>query len=467
MNKWYLQTWLIALLFALWILIIPPIIGIILLVQQGKQNKKLHEEWEKSGFGDIALIQKEKETIEKQITAQKKKSDNELKLIMKQKNDLEKSLTQMNQEKEQKEKEIVILDDELLYQSYGFYDPKYNFENSAQYKDRLDQIREKQKTMAKNKLATFHLANWTLEGSKQKGNTMNNNNIKLTIRAFNNECDAAISKVKFNNIDSIEKRIKSAYDTLNRVNKQNQITIKQEYISLKLEELYLVHEYESKKREELEEQRQIKEQMREEKRVQEEIERMKKKIEKEETHFKQAIMDLQYKKANTTTDKKQKELEDKIRELEDKLLAVEKDKEKVFERETNTRAGYVYIISNVGSFGEGIYKIGMTRRLEPLDRVKELGDASVPFTFDIHAMIFSEDAPKLEKSLHESFKEKRVNMVNERKEFFKVQLSEIENVVRKNHTTVVEFTQLAQAEEYRQTMIILESPTKKQLPLAN
>jgi len=137
-----------------------------------------------------------------------------------------------------------------------------------------------------------------------------------------------------------------------------------------------------------------------------------------------------------------------------KLKETKKNKEDVLYRVQNTRAGYVYIISNIGSFGENVFKIGMTRRLEPMDRVKELGDASVPFTFDVHGMIFSEDAPALENALHKAFTERRLNRVNERKEFFRVDLKEIENVVKKNHNKTVEFTKLAEAEEYRKSVQI-------------
>ena len=148
---------------------------------------------------------------------------------------------------------------------------------------------------------------------------------------------------------------------------------------------------------------------------------------------------------------------DKINELEQKLKLLEKDRENVLEREQNTRAGYVYVISNIGSFGENIYKIGMTRRLEPMDRVKELGDASVPFEFDVHAMIFSEDAPKLENILHETFRKYQVNKVNNRKEFFKVPLEDIESVIKQNHNATVTFTMIAKAEQYRESLRLAES----------
>lgn len=146
---------------------------------------------------------------------------------------------------------------------------------------------------------------------------------------------------------------------------------------------------------------------------------------------------------------------DKIKELEDKLKQLEADKATVLEREANARAGYVYIISNIGSFGENIYKIGMTRRVEPMDRIKELGSASVPFEFDVHAMIFSDDAPALETALHQTFEKQSVNRVNLRKEFFRVSLDEIEAVVKDNYNNTVVFTRIPVAKEYNETLAIL------------
>ena len=118
-------------------------------------------------------------------------------------------------------------------------------------------------------------------------------------------------------------------------------------------------------------------------------------------------------------------------------------------REANQRAGYVYIISNIGAFGENVYKIGMTRRLDPQDRVDELGDASVPFNFDVHAMIFSDDAPALETALHKAFEDRKLNMVNTRREFFNVTLDEIKEVVKENFDKTVEFVDVPDAEQFR------------------
>lgn len=441
-SKWYLSTWFISIWFVLSFLIIPFFIGLVLLVLQMKENKKIKEDWENSGFGDVVqareqkeLLEKESDKIKKEISANQTKLDS-LKLEIVDKKD-----------------EIIILDEEALYQSFGFYQPKYGFENSEQYKNQLDKIREKQKEMATNKQATNHSNNWTVDGSKKKGEAMNNDNIKMVVRAFNNECDTAIINVKFSNIEAIEKRIRNAYKQLNTLNKKNKIEIKESYLSLKLDELYLAYEYQVKKEEEKEEQRMLKEQIKEEKRIQMEIEREKKKLEKDEQHFNNAMVNYK-KQLEVASDEMKLEIESKIAEINEKLAEIQKEKETVDYREQNAKAGYVYIISNIGSFGDNVYKIGMTRRLEPLERVNELGNASVPFSFDVHAMIFADDAPKLESALHKAFEKYQMNKVNPRKEFFNVTLDEIAKVVKENHNKTVEFTKLAAAEEYRKSILI-------------
>ncbi|MBU8907672.1 DUF4041 domain-containing protein [Desertibacillus haloalkaliphilus] len=452
-HKWYLSTWFISIWFALSFLIVPLIIGVALLIMQIIENKKVKEEWEESGFGDVVKARQQHDNlIKKNEKIQRDINSNELKL------------NKLKDEIKEKKGEIIILDEEILNQSFGFYEPKYGFENSEEYKNQLDKIREKQKTMASNKKATNHSNNWTVDGSKKKGEALNNDNIKMVVRAFNNECDAAIVKVKFNNVDTIEKRIRNAYKQLNKLNKKNKIEIKPEYLRLKLDELYLSYEYQVKKEEEKEEQRRLKEQIKEEKRVQMEIEREKKKLEKDEQHFNNAIEQYKMKLENADEEMKT-EIETKIHEIKEKLAYIHEEKQAVDYREQNAKAGYVYIISNIGSFGENIFKIGMTRRLEPLDRVNELGNASVPFGFDVHAMIFSEDAPKLENALHKAFEYAQVNKVNPRKEFFNVTLDEIAKTVKENHNKTVEFTKLAEAEEYRKSLKINNSEQTERMQL--
>lgn len=148
------------------------------------------------------------------------------------------------------------------------------------------------------------------------------------------------------------------------------------------------------------------------------------------------------------------ELIEKRTELESQINDAAKAIEGVDYREANRKAGYVYVISNIGAFGENVYKIGMTRRLNPQERIDELGDASVPFDFDIHALIFTEDAPRLEAALHSAFETKKINKINIRREFFAVSLEEIKEEVRKNFDKTVEWIDIPEAEQYRQSMLI-------------
>ena len=186
--------------------------------------------------------------------------------------------------------------------------------------------------------------------------------------------------------------------------------------------------------------------MREAARLQKEIEAQRKKIEKEQTHYQTAYEKLL---KQLEEDPDNSDLLAKKSELENQLNDIDRAIKDIDYREANQRAGYVYIISNIGAFGENVYKIGMTRRLDPQDRVDELGDASVPFNFDVHAMIFSDDAPALEAALHKAFEDRKLNMVNTRREFFNVTLDEIKEVVKENFDKTVEFVDVPDAEQFR------------------
>lgn len=421
-------------------------------------------EIEKQNEADlIKQINSEKETLKniqnqnESLLSEIKKNDAKLKEY----NLNEEQVKQTKAELQQLKVQVIETNDEILNQSFGFYEPRYDFENSEEYQEKLKVIRQKQKDMAKSKDAVDYSENITLDGSLQKGKALTNDNIRLAIRAFNSECDSAIAKVKFNNVASCEKRINAAFKAINKANVRNAVQIKDKYRALKYDELYLAYEYEQKKEEEKQEQRELKERMREEAKVQREIEREKQKIEKEQQHFANELNRLKEEVAAADEDSKLSLLS-KIEEIKNDIDALEKDKEDVFNREQNTRAGYVYIISNIGSFGDDVYKIGLTRRLDPTERVRELGDASVPFPFDIHATIFSDDAPTLETALHRTFDDRRLNKVNNRKEFFHVSLGEIKAVVEKNHNKTVEYTKLAEAQEYRQSLAIYKKESTVQ-----
>ena len=399
---------------------------------------------------------------------------NEIKELQQTKLDVEKDIQEKNEELldvkrninsavfelKAKEEEIKRLDLDLDVMDFGIYTPKYNCMNSEEYATKIKENRNKQKEMIKNKTALNYFDSWTLDGSLAKGRAMNNDNMKMYLRAFNNECDSLISKVKFNNFDRIVERIKKCAKALDKLNQRTKISVSYKYLKLKIDELHLVHEYNCKKQEEKEAMRAAREEEREQAKLQKEIEEARKSITKEKKHYENAKEKFIQQLEKCSTNEEKNDIQLKINEIDEKLAEISKNLESIDYREANKRAGYVYVISNIGSFGEGIYKIGMTRRLEPMDRVDELGDASVPFKFDVHAMIFSDDAPTLENALHKAFDDRKVNMINGRKEFFKVSLEEIEKVVKENHEKLIEFNEIPDAEQYRETLKIKESLTK-------
>ena len=351
-------------------------------------------------------------------------------------------------------KTIIEVKDEALLQSFGLYEPQYSFANSDLYKERLLKLREHQKSMIKTGIAVTGNTEWTVNGSKAKGKKMVKDMQKLLLRAFNGECDELIAKVKFNNIETAEKRITSSKEAISKLGTIMSVSISELYYQSKIQELYLAYEYQLKKQEEKEEQQRIREELREAAKLEKEIAEARKNIYKEQQHYQNALSKLQKQMAETDDTDKQFALKEKEAEILSQLDKLDENLKKVDYREANQKAGYVYIISNIGAFGENVYKIGMTRRLDPYERVDELGDASVPFKFDVHAMIFSENAPQLEATLHRAFDKKKVNMINTRREFFNVSLEEIEQVIKANYDKTVDFVRYAPAEQYRQSLLM-------------
>ena len=349
-------------------------------------------------------------------------------------------------------REISVLEEDLEFISYGIYKPHFDFDTSEKYKEKIKEVRRRQKELVREKQAAVCSQEWVVGGSKAEGRKMTNRNIRLMLRAFNNECDSAILKVRWNNVSKMEQRIKKACEAINKLGEPTKIRIMPGYLNLKLQELYLAHERQEKLYEEKEEQRKIREQIREEEKVQREIERAKKEAEREEKRYQKALERARHEIDQAQGDDLAK-LTEQFKQLEEKLRQAQDMKERAVSRAQITKSGHIYVISNIGSFGENIYKIGMTRRLVPMDRVKELGDASVPFRFDVHAMIYSENAPELEHKLHRIFDERRLNLVNRRKEFFNISLDEIEKAVIKNHGEI-EFTKLVEAREFRESIAI-------------
>lgn len=342
--------------------------------------------------------------------------------------------------------DLYVLDEEITMQDFGLYKPQFNFANSLDYKEELAKIRAFQKELIKRKNAVTGNMGLQYNGSVAKGKKVVTDMQKLLLRAFNNECDDIVSSVKYTNFDASLNRIYKSAESISKLGEMMSISFTHNYIDAKVKELRLAFEYAQQKEKEKEELKAAREEQKEQAKIQKEIDEQRKKIEKEQKHYKSAyatlLKQIQYEPNNIELNEKKKQLEEQLQDIDKALVDIDY-------RQANMKAGYVYVISNIGAFGENVYKIGMTRRLEPQDRIDELGDASVPFKFDVHAMIFTDDAPALENALHHAFEDRKLNMVNQRKEFFNVTLDEIKEVVRKNYDKTVEFFDVPDAEQYR------------------
>lgn len=406
-------------------------------------------------------IREVKQEIRMTIQREKEELSVELKKLQDEADKLNKKIEEQEETIYENEDKIIELRDEVLLQSFSLYRPQYDFVNSAQYKNKLDEIRDAQKQMIKHDTAALGATNWTVNNDARKGKKMVNDMKKLLLRAFNSECEFVISKVKYNNFDTCLKRIQKASETISKLGVVMNISIHPKYYELKVQELRLALEYQQMKQREKEEQQELRARMREEARIQREIEEERKKAEKEKQHYINALKEAQKQLAECEDEAQKTALEEKLDKMQEQVSKIDKNLADIDYREANQRVGYVYVISNIGSFGKDIYKIGMTRRLNPQERVDELGNASVPFNFDVHAMIFSKDAPALETALHHAFEDKKVNMVNKRREFFYVTLDDIEKVVKENFDGSVEFIKTATAEQYRETLKIKQEMNKQ------
>lgn len=439
------------------------IVGIILLsayiirglLTKVKKYKSMSEKY--TPLADIdSEIQQRKVQLDN-LNESIKSSTSEKELAEKQ---LKATIEYARNESEKIQREISLLSDELDLTSSGFYKNKYNFDSSEKYEIKMEEIRAKQKSFIQSKSAITCSTEWTIDGSKAQGKKMIDRVIKLGLSAFNVQCDNEIIKVKFGNIGKATEKIEKIRENIDKLLEPNLCKINYLFYELKIQELQLAYEYQEKLFKEKEEQKAIREQMREEEKARKEIERMQAEAEREEKRYSDALEKAKL-ELSKKSESEQEKLNLKIADLEAKLKEAQENKERAKAQAEMTRRGHVYIISNVGSFGEDVYKIGMTRRLDPMERVYELGDASVPFEFDVHAIIQSEDAPSLEKKLHESFTQKRLNRMNERKEFFKVNLQEIANEVKRHHDSEFRLTLIAEAKEWRQSIALVENSVKK------
>lgn len=335
--------------------------------------------------------------------------------------------------------DIIETNEVATLQEVGLYEYSHPLADAVAYKARLSELKDSYKALAKGEGAVTATTNWQVNNSARAGAKMVREVSKLMLRAYNAEADNCVRTVRpHRRLASVE-RLSKARETIARLGQSMSIRISEDYHAHRVDEILLTADYLSKVEEEKELVRAQREQQREEEAARREFEREKARLLKERTHYETAL--ARVRKSGDVTAIEQ--LEAQVAEVEASITGVE-------EREANIRAGYVYIISNIGSFGQNMIKIGMTRRLDPLDRVRELGDASVPFRFDVHAVIFSQDAVGLEGALHAAFADQRVNKVNLRREYFYATPAEVrDELTRIAGQHLLEYHDLPEALEWR------------------
>lgn len=317
--------------------------------------------------------------------------------------------------------QVVETSEVLQLQEAGVYEYAHPLADAVAYKNSLARIKADTKALIKNGRAVDASTTWTVNNSAAEGRKMVSDFSKLLLRAYNAEADNCVRTVKPHTRKSALDRLDKAAATIAKLGRTMNISITGEYHRVRRYEIELTADHLAKVEEERERLREERERLREEQAAQREIEREKARLMKEQAHYLNALE----KAVAAGLD------EAAIADIKAKLADAEAEIERVVSREANTRAGWVYVISNVGAFGERMVKIGMTRRLEPMDRVRELGDASVPFRFDVHALVFTDDAVTLENRLHHELEDRRVNRINLGREFFYATPAEVKGLLAK------------------------------------
>lgn len=346
-------------------------------------------------------------------------------------------------------KSIVETEELALLQEAGIYQYRHPLADTVQFESRLAQIESRIKGMAKKDGgAILSAVSWTVNGSEAQGRAMVRDISKLMLRAFNAEADDLVRALKPYKLQAAVDKLIKVSETIERLGKLMQIRISSDYLMLRIQELELTADFLQKQAEEKEAERLERERLKEERKAQQEIERERARLEKEKAHYENALRVLEQKGDTEALARMRAEMAEIDRAIAD-----------VDYRSANIRAGYVYVISNIGSFGDEVVKIGMTRRLDPLDRIRELSDASVPFNFDVHALFFSKDAVGIEGKLHELFATSRINAVNFRREFFSVSPAKVKEKLADLAGELLQFQDVPEALEYRQCLVLRKSAT--------
>jgi hypothetical protein len=338
-------------------------------------------------------------------------------------------------------REVIELSDQRVLQDVGIYRYHHPLENAVAYKERLAQLEAQIGEIVKSGRAVLAADLFTFDGSLAKGRKMVADLSRLMLRAYNAEADNCVRSLRSGNISTATRRLVSAMTAIEKLGAIMDMRVNPEYHALRVAELELTADYQIKLQEEREQAREERALLREQRRAEAELAAEKERLAKERAHYVSVLEVLRAKGDDVAAE-----------ELAGRLADIDKAIEANDYRIANIRAGFVYVISNIGAFGPNIVKIGMTRRLEPMDRVRELGDASVPFRYDVHAMFFSADAVTLENELHKKFASRRVNFVNERREFFFATPAEVRAALLEKDGGLLEFHENPAAPEYFQSV---------------
>lgn len=356
---------------------------------------------------------------------------------------LQSQLTSLAKERKKLSAGIADLRDAKGLQQIGLYDFEHPAESSAELAAQLEILRNDIKSAIREKIATNATKNFTFNNSQAKGRKFVNDMSKVLLRAYNAEAENCVVMMKAGRLEPAQKRLARTADQIARQGKMINLEITSHYQRLRMRELELADRHLRAKQREKELEREHRAELREQRRVEKELAAAQAKLKKEREHYLATLAAL-----TAQGD------EDGMARMEERLADVDRAIADVDYRTANQRAGYVYVISNIGSFGENVVKIGLTRRLEPMDRVRELGDASVPFGFDVHALFFADDAVDIENMLHKHFADRRVNHVNLRREYFYALPEEVLDVLNAQKVELVEFVRTAEAAEFRQSEAI-------------
>ena len=344
----------------------------------------------------------------------------------------------LSQQVQQAGGQIVAMQDQAGLQDVGLYQYHHPAESSLQLSSALNAVRAHIKQCVRDKRAISAAPNFTFNNSAAWGRKFVSDMSRIMLRAYNAEAENCVKTVKAGNLSVAQSRLRKAMDSIAQQGQMIELRITEEYHSLRLKELELAADYNMMVQQEKEMERERKAELREQRKAEQELKAERQRLQKELDHYTNAIRMLEDKGDSEAAAR----LQDKLADVQHAIASVDY-------REANIRAGFVYVISNLGAFGQNMVKIGLTRRLEPSDRIRELGDASVPFRFDVHTLFFSDDAVTVETKLHQAFADKRVNKINLRREFFYATPEDVLEVLKATVGEVVEYRAEPEAEEFR------------------